>query len=378
MDELAPDLSFNLTSEQLAYVCLALTHGIGPKTIANIQHAGLTASQVFELDAEYLKALGLKQAAQKSLKAHSPAKPNKEVEAALKWAQLPNHHLVTLSHPNYPEPLKNIDTPPPLLMVKGQLSALALNQIAIVGSRYPTVSGKEAAYEFAQELSHHGLCITSGLALGIDGAAHQGALDAGGATLAVLGTGLNSIYPKQHKKLAEAICDKGALISEFSLNAKGKAGHFPRRNRIVSGMSLGCLVVEATLKSGSLITARQALEQNREVMAVPGSVSNPQKAGCHHLVRQGAVLVETPEQVLQELALLTKPVTTTKQQKIDMMSQVEDPKQRNILKALDYDGRYVDELVSTTGLDVGELSTLLMGLELQGLVRQQDGCFSLL
>jgi len=369
------DISIFNQTNALADLSLALTPGVGPQFFNKLKQAGFSATHVYDMSADQLKALGLNKTVQKQVLGTSISKPSKEVEQALKWALEKDHHLITQAQPEYPVQLKNIASPPPLLMVKGQLNTLQLNQVAMVGSRYPTAFGKQAAHEFAYELSEMGLVITSGLAKGIDGAAHQGALDAGGATLAVLGSGLNNIYPKPHTKLSEAICEKGALISEFHLNAPPVAGHFPRRNRIVSGLSLGCLVVEATLKSGSLITARQALEQNREVMAIPGPINNPQASGCHHLIRQGAVLIETPAQVINELALQVEVVT--KQQRQMSEEKVSDPKQKALLKSLDYNGANIDEIISRTQLQISELSALLMGLELEGLIRQEQGLYML-
>ena len=262
-------------------------------------------------------------------------------------------------------------------MVRGKIEALQFQQLAIVGSRYPTPAGEQQAYEFAQALTDMGLTITSGLAKGIDACAHKGALQAQGSTIAVLGNGLNEIYPKQNHQLSEEVCEKGALISEFGLWTKPHPGHFPRRNRIVSGLSMGTLVVEATLKSGSLITARQALEQNREVFAIPGPVSNPQKAGCHHLIRQGATLVESPEQIIEELQWQHEHTkTVTYQPKAS--HELANPAQQKIMKALDYEGVNLDELVSRTQLPIHELNVLLMELELSGLVRQSQGDYSLI
>ena len=211
---------------------------------------------------------------------------------------------------------------------------------------------------------------------GIDACAHKGALHSGGATLAVLGSGLNHIYPKQNHQLSEDIIHRGALISEFSLSSKPHPGHFPRRNRIVSGLSLGTLVIEATLKSGSLITARQALEQNREVFAIPGAISNPQKAGCHHLIRQGATLVESAQQIVEEISWQVEvKKASVANVKSEPVSQ--DPTQQKLLKALDYDGANLDEIVTRTQLPVAELNVMLMELELSGVVRQVQGDYSL-
>jgi DNA processing protein len=365
----------------LAWLCLAFTPNVGPKTIQKLQQQNINPKQVFELSKDQLEQLKLDKKSIKHITSHPLSKPAKEVEEALEWANNPLNHLITLDHDVYPERLKQISTAPPVLMVMGEVESLSLPQLAIVGSRYPTSSGQSQAFEFAQSLTELGLVITSGLARGIDGYAHKGALQAGGKTIAVLGTGLNEIYPKQHKRLAEEIAQQGAVISEFPLHAKGLPGHFPRRNRIVSGLSLGTLVIEATLKSGSLITARQALEQNREVFAIPGPISNPQKSGCHYLIRQGASLVEFPEQIVQELSYICESSTTQVSQqglspKLESEYPEMPPEQFKLLKSIDYDGMNLDDLIGITHLTVSDLSVMLMDLELSGLIRQEQGMYS--
>jgi len=360
-----------------AWLNLSLVPGIGPKAMQRICEANLTAPQVYELDVKQLSTLGITQKSISFLKQYPPHTPSKEVEAALIWAQHANHHLLTWLDDDYPARLKQIASAPPLLMVKGRVEVLQFEQLAVVGSRHPTQAGMAQAYEFAEQLTNMGLAITSGLAKGIDACAHQGALQAGGVTLAVLGSGLQKIYPRQHVALAEQICENGALISEFGLNTGAHPGHFPRRNRIVSGLSMGTLVIEATLKSGSLITARQALEQNREVFAIPGPINNPQKSGCHHLIRQGATLVESVEHIAQELRWQHESVQPV-QQKPALITVEMSPTEQTLMKALDYEGANLDELVRRTQLPVAQLNVLLMDFELSGVVRQQQGDYSLI
>jgi DNA processing protein len=366
--------------EANAWLNLSLVPGIGPKTMQAICAANCLACQVYNLDDAQLRELGVPKKSITYLRLYPPNKPSKDVEDTLEWAHKDKHYLLTQLDDAYPSRLLNIASAPSLLMVKGEIEVLKYEQLAIVGSRHPTQAGIAQAYEFAEQLTHMGLTITSGLANGIDASAHNGALQAGGVTLAVLGSGLNKVYPRQNVPLSELICERGALISEFSLNSAAHPGHFPRRNRIVSGLSMGTLVIEATLKSGSLITARQALEQNREVFAIPGPINNPQKSGCHHLIRQGATLVESAEHIAQELrwqheaqqglaAVKSKNITTT----VDM-----DPTEQILIKALDYDGANLDELVRRTQLPVSQLNVLLMDFELRGLVRQQQGDYSLI
>ncbi|WP_283788758.1 DNA-processing protein DprA [Bermanella sp. WJH001] len=369
------------TTQQLAWISLALVPGVGPKTFQKIIAADIELSEIFNFEIEQLKSLGMSDKSATHVLKHPPNKPSKQVESALKWAQSPQHHLLTLDCQDYPEHLKQIATAPPLLMVKGNKAALNFPQVAMVGSRYPTHSGAQQAYDFAQQLANLGVTITSGLARGVDALAHQGVVDLGGTTIAVLGTGIDNIYPKANIKLAEQISEKGALVSEFALGANAMKGHFPRRNRIVSGLSLATLVVEATLKSGSLITARQALEQNRDVMAIPGSIQNPQKAGCHFLIRQGASLIETPEQVLQELSLQLTPRNEAGAHKLNCAQNNDaqldlQGEQLKVYAALDYDGTDMESLVNKTQLDVGQLSMVLMELELAGILTHEQGVYA--
>jgi DNA processing protein len=229
-------------------------------------------------------------------------------DAALKpeldWLGAPQHHLLVWSDPDYPPLLREIPDPPVMLYVMGDRRVLARPQLAIVGSRNPTPVGRENARAFAKSLAEAGLVITSGMALGIDGAAHRGALEAGGQTIAVAGTGLDRVYPPRHRDLAHDIARHGALVSEFPLGTPPRPENFPVRNRLISGLSLGTLVVEAALQSRALITARLATEQGREVLAIPGSIHSPQSRGCHALIRQGAKLVETARDILEELGPL--------------------------------------------------------------------------
>lgn len=256
-------------------------------------------AELFALSATDLKEFGLSLTEISKLKA-----PNwhKKVEQSLYWAQQPDNHIITIKDPSYPVLLKEIPNPPILLFVSGDLQLLQAPQIAIVGSRNPTTSGLTTATIFAQELAQAGLVITSGFAVGIDAAGHKGAIAAAQKTIAVMGTGLQQLYPAQHKNLAQEILDAGGvLLAEFPLASKGKAWHFPLRNRIISGLSIGTLVIEAAIRSGSLITARLASEQGREVFAVPGSIYNPVAHGCHYLLSQGAKLVTQSVDVLEEL-----------------------------------------------------------------------------
>ncbi len=363
--------------DNLAQLSLALVPGIGPKTFQKILLCELSAEQIYLLEADDFKKLGISKKSIEHIKAHPPNLPSRELEACLDWAQHKNHHVVLLSDEHYPHALRQINTAPPFLMVKGNLDVLALPQLAVVGSRYPTAAGQQQAYEFSQALANMGLVITSGLAKGIDACAHNGALSVGAKTIAVMGTGMDHIYPSQHCELSEKIIEQGALISEFPLHSKAMPGHFPRRNRIVSGLSLGTLVVEATLKSGSLITARQALEQNREVFAIPGPLQNPQKSGCHHLIRQGAILVENPMQIVDELKFIQSKQQTHSIKAAEKYRNLSNEQSR-LAKVMDYEGASLDELIHRSNMPVAQLNVLLMDMELSGLIRQEHGEYALI
>ena len=295
------------------------------------------------------------------------------VQAELDWLAQPACHVVTLEDADYPPLLREIADAPPLLYVRGLRSALTSPQIALVGSRNPTTSGCENAQVFAQSLAYAGLSITRGLALGIDACAHRGALAAQGITLAVAATGLDRVYPSRHRELAHAIAASGALVSEFPLGSPPRRDHFPRRNRIISGMSTGVLVVEAALRSGSLITARLAGEQGREVFAIPGSIHSPLARGCHALIRQGAKLVETAQDILEELGPLVqvqREVTRGQSDSNDHPTprSKEKPEFDTILTHLGHDPVDVDTLVERSGLTPEVISSMLLQMELYGLI----------
>ncbi len=295
------------------------------------------------------------------------------IDYDLSWLEQKNNSVITFNDTNYPSQLKEITDPPPVLFVRGNPDLLSLPQIAIVGSRNPSSLGVETAFNFAKTLSHHGFVITSGLALGIDAASHRGALNAKGYTVAVAGTGLDRVYPARHKELATEIVNTGVMISEFPPGTAAKANHFPRRNRIISGLCQGLLVVEAARQSGSLISARMALEQNREVFAIPGSIHNPLARGCNALIREGAKLVETTQDILEELnqyyqqdeKLLSFP-----------MQSILDLEQQTLLNRVMFSPTSIDNLVENTGESVEVISSMLLILELQGyLEATAGGCY---
>ncbi len=286
-------------AELEARLRLHLLPDLGPRRLHTLLRAFPDAASALSAPASAWRSLGLPP---------SCAEPRRSAEireragAALLWLEQPDHHLLSWDDPAYPALLAELPDAPPLLFVAGAPGLLERPQLAMVGSRRASRNGLDNARAFARSLAGAGFVITSGLALGIDGAAHQGALDAGGRTVAVLGTGLERLYPQRHARLAQQIVEQGgALVSELPLDCAPQASNFPRRNRIISGLSLGVLVVEASPSSGSLITARLAAEQGREVYAIPGSIHHPGARGCHQLIRQGAALVESVEDVLEGL-----------------------------------------------------------------------------
>ena len=298
------------------------------------------------------------------------------VEATLAWLAEPGHHLLTLLDRDYPPLLRQIPDPPLALYVLGDRACLSSPQLAVVGSRNPTPGGRENARAFARALAGAGLTITSGLALGIDGEAHRGALDAGGYTIAVTGTGLDRVYPPAHRELAHEIAGRGALVSEFALGSPPKAEHFPVRNRIISGLSFGTLTVEAAERSGSLITARLAGEQGREVFAIPGSIHSPLARGCHRLIRQGAKLVETAQDILEELAALasfTAIAAAGGASGETPRPAPADAETQKVLAAFGHDAADVDQLVTRSGLTADVVSSILLRLELAALVAPCGG-----
>ncbi len=309
-------------------------------------------------------------------KARAVASPAEDaVSRALDWLQHDTHHIVAFGQEDYPDLLARIPGRPLLLYVNGNADTLRLPSLAIIGSRNPTPGGLQNGLNFSRHLARQGFTITSGLAEGIDTAAHRGALEAGGTTVAFLGHGIDRVYPAANRDLAHAIAESGALVSEYPLGARPLRRHFPERNRLISGLSLGTVVIEAARKSGSLITARMAAEQGREVFALPGSIHNPLARGCHKLIRQGAKLVETAEDILDELAPLTGHMlqTTMESKPSDQKLNNADEDYDQLRKILGYDPITMDELHAQSGLTIEELSSMLLILELHGEVESLSG-----
>lgn len=293
-----------------------------------------------------------------------------------RWLAEVDHHLVCWGSDNYPDGLAELPDAPPVLFVQGNPELLNAAQLAVVGSRKPTESGRRNAYEFARHLASTGLVITSGLALGLDSAAHAGALDGGGFTIGVMATGPDRLYPARNRQLAERITQHGALVTEFPTGVGVRRDYFPRRNRLISGLALGVLVAEAGRRSGSLVTARHALEQGRDVFAIPGSIHNPLARGCHALIRQGAKLVEGADDVLDELPPLTPtPAPAPASAETDHAGDARelDAGYAELLATLGDDPQPIDLLCQRTGLTADTLSSMLLLLELRGYVASCPG-----
>jgi DNA processing protein len=353
--------------EIAGWLRLLLTPGLGRGGARKLLAAFAAPEAVFTQDLEALQALVRPEVA-RALMA-PPADFDAALDQVQDWlASDPQRHLLCLGDPRYPEALLHTADPPLLLYLQGDAALLRHDKLlAIVGSRNPTPQGQANAHQLAQALGQAGVCVVSGLALGVDGAAHEGALAAGAPTIAVVGTGLDRVYPSRHKDLARRIADHGVLVSEYPLGTPPLAPNFPQRNRIISGLAQGTLVVEAALQSGSLITARMAAEQGREVFAIPGSIHSPQARGCHLLIRQGAKLVESAQDILEDLHLVEARVSEPQQSDLDL--QAPDA----LLDALGHDPVSLDALQARTGLDTAHLQARLLELELDGAVGRLPG-----
>lgn len=345
--------------------------GLTAHVIEQLSDLAGSVDSIFELSATDLAHAGIN----KRLAAQILKPDWSRVDQQAGWLAKSDCTVLGFPDPGYPRLLREIPDPPSLLFVSGIPELLGHPQLGIVGSRNPTPAGRELAAEFAARLTHYGCAITSGLATGIDAAAHEGALNAGGFTIAVLGCGPDRIYPRRHQDLAARIRVSGAVVTEFAPGMPPLAANFPRRNRIISGLSLGTLVVEAALRSGSLITARCAAEQGREVFALPGSIRNPLARGCHALLRQGAKLVETVEDILEECGPLLACIDHCPSVSDDTTRSGEDMGQecQALLAAIDHAPVTVDMLVERSGLTADAVSSMLLLLELRGLIASQPG-----
>jgi DNA processing protein len=321
-----------------------------------------------------LNGAGLSRNSQKIAEAIAAGPEIERLNAALAWLEGESNHLLTLADSDYPSALLEIADPPPLLYLKGDRELLGRPGIAVVGSRNATPVGLQNAEAFSRSLSQSGLTIISGMALGIDAAAHRGGLDGGASSVAVVGTGLDLVYPARNKTLAKELVEKGLIISEFSLSTPALATNFPRRNRIISGLSRGVLVVEAALASGSLITARQAAEQGREVFAIPGSIHSPFSKGCHQLIKQGAKLVDEANDILIELQWRTATSkAAASPASSDDLQTIEEATEDPILTAMGYDPVSIDALVERVEFAADQVMARLTELEIDGVIAPLPG-----
>lgn len=349
-----------------AWLRLTLIPGIGGETQRKLLAAFGLPEQIFAANRGTIRGVIGDKAADLLLGTDNTA----AVELARQWAQQPGQHILTLADEDYPKALLDIPDPPTVLYVRGRCELLAQPGLAIVGSRNATPQGEGNARAFAAALAAEGLSIVSGLAVGIDAAAHRGALSVGGTTIAVIGTGADRLYPARNQALATEIAEKGIILSEFPLGTPAAAANFPRRNRLISGLARGVLVVEAAIESGSLITARMAGEQGREVFAIPGSIHSPQSRGCHRLIRQGAKLVETARDVMEEL---TSTMPVTRPPPADASDTDTDNSSSQLLAFAGFDPVTIDDLVGRSGLTAEALSVILLQLELDGRVSSLPG-----
>ena len=372
-------------NRQQAWLRIIRAPGLGgARGIEIIDHFGGAEALLRAGHSEWRKA-GIRQETATALSRPDEA----AIEADQAWLQTPHRHLIPYSDDAYPALLKSIPSPPVALFAEGNADLLWQPQLGIIGSRNPTAGGCENARDFSRTLAAQGLTITSGMAAGIDSEAHRGALDAGGNTIAVVGTGPDRVYPARGARLAEEIRARGLIVSELPPGTPAQASHFPSRNRIISGLSLGVLVIEAALRSGTLITARHAAEQGREVFALPGSIHNPLARGCHRLIREGVRLAETTEDILSDIAMAaggppgagsaqisrrtrrmrTKPLSCP----ASIPNSETDPDYLALWHCLAYDPRPVDRLIEQSGLTAQAVSAMLLMLELKGMAEAHRG-----
>ncbi len=358
------------------WLTLVHTQGLGPGLLRRLLESFGTIDAILGASNSKLTQAGLSEKIVNAMRAVDDA----AMQADIDWMNsAADRSIITRDSPQYPARLKEIADPPLVLYVRGDPDVLRTPQLAIVGSRKPGHSAEKHAFEFASQLAGMGITITSGLALGIDGCAHRGALSAGGYTIAVTATGLDRVYPAKHQQLAQEIAAESAIISEFPIGTNPHAGFFPRRNRIISGLCYGTLVVEATVKSGTLTTAAHATSQAREVFAIPGNIDNPQSRGCHALLKNGATLVESVADILEVIAPLLPA-------KVDFASGEQpaaavpgnnntplDQQSLQLLEALGHDSMSLDDLSERSGFDIVTVTRITTDLELQGQIKTVSG-----
>lgn len=370
-----PQYSLLNLDDQLTWVQLSLVKGLGAQAFCQLLRAYDTPENILNSTTSALETVVSKKVARAIHDVTNHETIAEKLAFTRDWLSVAGNYLITLADTLYPQSLLEIADPPPLLYAKGNLDLLNHQSIAMVGGRNATVQGIKNAEAFASDLAANHLCVVSGLALGIDGAAHRGALAVGGPTIAVVGTGLDIVYPAKHRDLAHEIVKKGLMISEFPLNTASFSGNFPRRNRIISGLSLGCLVVEANIRSGSQITARLAAEQGREVFAIPGSIHSPMAKGCHQLIKQGAKLVDCTQDIIDELKLeqtIANSVSHTMMEGQTSSNQSTSDS-HPLIQIMGHDPMSLEQIVQKSGLPANEVVSQLMMLEIEGKVSSMTG-----
>ncbi|MBB5389911.1 MULTISPECIES: DNA-processing protein DprA [unclassified Herbaspirillum] len=367
-----------------AWLRLTLTDGVGSETGRRLLGAFGLPGLVLRAGRAALEALVTPRVANALCKPPGAAMRT-HIDATLAWAEAPGNAIVTLADAHYPRALLNIPDPPLLLYVRGNIALLEANALAVVGSRNATAQGLAHAERFSEQLSHAGLAIVSGLALGIDAAAHVGGLRGPGSTVAVIGTGIDIDYPPRNRALAQRIAQEGCIVSEYPLGMPPLAANFPRRNRLISGLARAVLVVEAAAQSGSLITARMAAEQGRDVFAIPGSIHSPLAKGCHQLIRQGAKLIETTQDILEEMPPLFAAKGNASLASPDWQRSQpagaegvggagnDDAATALVMQAMGHDPVGTDTLGARCKLDAAQLSAILLALELAGRIEVLPG-----
>ena len=361
-----PSLSTHSTSREdiVAWLKLTLVPEVSVGDQLALLHAHGTPEQVFMAPRTEIAAMLGEESAARLSKGPAPG----AIDAALNWLGEPNHHFVALGDDAYPKSLLNIAVPPCVLYVQGRVELLNAPSFAVVGSRNASLQGVRDAESFAHALSSAGLTIVSGLALGIDAAAHRGGLRAAAASIAVMGTGADRIYPRRNHALAHELATAGALVSEFALGTQPTPKNFPRRNRLISGLARGVLVAEAAVKSGSLITAQYAVEQGRDVFAIPGSIHSPLSKGCHQLIKEGAKLVESADDILAEIGWRTREEPAA-------VSAPAEAKEDSLLDAMGHSPVSIDQIAERTGRGAGWIAARLSLLEIEGAVAALAGGF---
>ena len=376
MHTLAPDFSPMVTDDYLGWLALALTPGLGARMAGKLLRDFGSPDAIFNASLTTLEGRGLPAAVAQAIHARQPLS---DAAKELAQAQAAGCRLLTWDEPEYPSRLREIYDPPTLLYVLGNIEVLSRNLIAIVGARRPTPYGNQMAERLGRDLAARGVAVVSGLARGIDACAHRGALSANGTTIGILGCGIDVVYPKENKKIFEEIQQRGAIVSEFPMGTFPAPQNFPIRNRIIAGMSLGVVVVEGAQYSGSLITARLAMEFGREVYGVPGNATQPSSFGPNQLIKQGAKLVTSWEDVIEELptpirAELVPVELANCEERTLLVQESLGPLERPIYQLLSTDeARHVDELIEKSGLTSSEVLATLFDLELKGVIRQLPG-----